>query len=289
MDEHFVFCFTYSEKNMIWADSVCVHQISMDVTSLDTQLQRNYSQHNAAFFILYVLVGGLFVMNLFVGFIVDGFNANKGSSEAEIHYNRFNRLLDAHKPKYSRFSLPTNEVSALCRTFIGNSYWQAVSSVCVGVNVCFNLTDHANSPAWYNDVIETQNNIFNYVLFVEVFLSLIGYGPGGFLDDRWKAFDGFVAAGSLAGMILSNPSVTKFSKAFRLARILRLMIMIKAIRVIMETLISALPQLVNILLLLVLVYSIFAVIFIQFFGLTKVSLPKINIGPVMMHMICSCI
>lgn len=70
-------------------------------------------------------------------------------------------------------------------------------------------------------------------------------------------------------MLFQNPSITKFSKAFRLVRILRLMIMIKAIRVILETLISAGPQLLNILLLLVLVYSIFAVVFIQTFGLTK--------------------
>ena len=245
-------------------------QISMDVTSPDQQLHRNNSMYNAAFFIMYVLVGGLFVMNLFVGFIVDGFNANKGSSVAELHYNRYYRLLQSHTPKYKYFTLPMNQASALCRYFIGNQYWQFVSSLCVAVNVVFNLTDHANSPPWYDDVIATQNNIFNYVLFVEVFLTLIGYGPGGFIDDKWKAFDGLVAIGSLAGMILSNPSVTKFSKAFRLARILRLMIMIKAIRVILETLISVLPALVNIMVLLVLVYSIFAVVFIQFFGLTKV-------------------
>ena len=266
-----IVCFMWQTVRIAINCGSMLLQISMDVTSPDQQLQRNYSLYNAAFFIMYVLVGGLFVMNLFVGFIVDGFNANKGSSEAELYYNRFYRLLQSHRPRYNYFTLPVNQVSAICRSLMGNQLWQTVSSLCVGVNVTFNLSDHANSPPWYDDIIETQNNIFNYVLFIEVFLNLVGYGPGGFLDDKWKAFDGFVAIGSLAGMIISNPSVTKFSKAFRLARILRLMIMIKAIRVILETLISVLPQLVNILLLLVLVYSIFAVVFIQVFGLTKVS------------------
>lgn len=250
----------------------------MDVTGVDQQPQRNHSLYNATFFVMYVLVGGLFVMNLFVGFIVDGFNANKGSSDAEVHYNRFMRILETKKPKYNYFTLPVNEASAQCRALVGNQYWQMISSFCVAINVAFNLSDHSGSPAWYDDIIQTQNNIFNYVLFVEVFLNLVGYGPGGFIDDKWKAFDGLVAVGSLAGMILSSPSVTKFSKAFRLVRILRLMIMIQAIRVIVETLISVLPQLMNILLLLVLFYSIFAVIFIQFFGLTKVSLqPHLHI------------
>ncbi len=49
-----------------------------------TNANRIYS----LFFISYLIIGGLFVMNLFLGFIVDGFNANKGSSEAEIQFNR---------------------------------------------------------------------------------------------------------------------------------------------------------------------------------------------------------
>ena len=158
-------------------------------------------------------------MNLFVGFIVDGFNCNKGSSEAEVYYNRFIRQLKTHKPKYDFFSRPNNILSNLCRRLIGNSYWQGFSSTCVAVNVLFNLTDHANASETYEYVIQTQNDIFNYVLFLEVFLTLIGYGPGGFIDDRWKGFDAFVAFGSLAGMIAKSASITKFSKAFRLVRL----------------------------------------------------------------------
>jgi len=130
-------------------------------------------------------------------------------------------------------------------------------------------TDHKGASLAYEEIIETQNTIFNFVLFIEVFITLLGFGPGGFIDDRWKGFDAFVAFGSLAGMVAQSPSITKFSKAFRLVRILRLMIMIRAIRVILETLISALPQLVNIMVLLFLVYSIAAVMLVQTYGMTK--------------------
>ena len=40
-------------------------------------LSRNYSMHNALFFVVYVFVGGVFVMNLFVGFI--GRNSQKSA------------------------------------------------------------------------------------------------------------------------------------------------------------------------------------------------------------------
>ena len=36
-----------------------------------------HSPYNALFVVTYLVIGVLFVMNLFVGFIVDGFNANK--------------------------------------------------------------------------------------------------------------------------------------------------------------------------------------------------------------------
>jgi len=91
----------------------------------------------------------------------------------------------------------------MCRNLVSNSTFQTFSSTCVAVNVLFNLTDHASASEFYENIVQQQNNVFNYVLFVEVFLSLIGYGPGGFVDDKWKAFDAFVAVGSLAGMIVS--------------------------------------------------------------------------------------
>ena len=133
-------------------------------------------------------------------------------------------------------------------------------------------TDHRGAAEYYEDIIDLQNNIFNYVLFFEVFVAMVGWGPGGFLDDRWKLFDAFVAVGSITGMVVQNPMITKFSKAFRLVRILRLMIMIKAIRVILETLVAVLPQLINIMLLLLLVYSIFSVVGMQLFGVVRPGL-----------------
>ena len=117
-----------------------------------------------------------------------------------------------------------------------------------------------------------QNEVFNYVLFVEVFLAFIGYGPGNFLDDKWKLFDAIVATGALVGMVYQSHHVTKFSKAFRLTRILRLMIMFRPIRMILETLIAVWLEIINILVLLLLVYAIFAVMGMQLFGMVKPGL-----------------
>ena len=132
-----------------------------------------------------------------------------------------------------------------------------------------NRSDSKGASLDYQDLIELQNTIFNFVLFFEVFITLIGYGPGGLIDDKWKGFDAVVALGSLVSMVAQNSMISKFAKAFRLMRILRFMIMFRAIRVILEVLISSLPQLVNIGVLLLLAYSVVAVMLVQLYGMTK--------------------
>eukprot|EP00960_Hanusia_phi_P035947 752049-Hanusia_phi.AAC.4 len=215
-------------------------------------------------------------MNLFVGFIIDGFNANKGSSEKDIIFSRFNRQLYMYRPKYFKGHLPQNAVSIQARKLLAHRYFDIVSSLCVLINVTFMLVDHAGASQRFENMIASQNNFFFAVLVLEVCINLIGFGPGAFIYDNWKTFDLIIALGSSAGYMAQNDKVSQFSKSFRLFRIFKLMKMITPIRIILETLISCLPQLANIVLLLVLVYSIFAVSFVQMFGTTRNG---VRLGP----------
>ena len=165
--------------------------------------------------------------------------------------------------------MPTNSVSTACRSLMENLLWQRFSLICVTINVTWNLTEHDDSPAWLDRMILLQNQVFDAVLFFEVIMNLIGFGPRGFVYDRWKAFDLIVAMGAIVGYASGDVNVTRFAKAFRLVRILRLTIRIKSMKLILETALACMLEFVNILVLLLLVYSIFAVLFIQSFGLVK--------------------
>lgn len=244
---------------------------AMDLTDYDQSPKENHSQINSLFFVVYLIVGALFVMNLFVGFIVDGFNANKGSTDEDLLYNRFVRQLQIAKPKYKVFREPQNSVSESARKLINHRRFQIFSGACVFLNVCMMLADHADSTEAFQRMIDQQNLVFFVELWMEVLLNLAGYGPGGFWDDPWRGFDLFVAMGSAAGYLAgsSSSNLGNFTRSFRLLRIVRLMKMIRPIRIILETLIASISQLANILLLLFLVYSMFAVVAVQLFGNTK--------------------
>ena len=256
-------CSTFKYVSILYA--------CMDVTEVNVSPKVNNSVTSAAFFLVYIFFGGLFVMNLFVGFIIDGFNANKGSSNEEMIYGRFRRQLHASRPKYETFRPPNNRYSTACRKLFESSLFQSFSTLCVVVNVFFLLADNADVVAGsnYDTLLKTQNLVFFGELSFEVVLMAFGFGIGGFYNDPWKGLDLFICLGQSAGLIAQNPKLSNFAKVFRLFRVVRLAARIKSVRVILETFAHTVPQLTNIMLLLVLFYSMAAVMGVTFFATTR--------------------
>jgi voltage-gated sodium channel len=105
---------------------------------------------------------------------------------------------------------------------------------------------------------------------MQILLHLVAFGPGTFIDDRWKAFDVVVALGTATGYIDNAESLSAFVKSFRILRVIRLLKMLKPIKVIIETLALCVPQLINIICLVIIVYTMVAVAATQV--RTKISL-----------------
>ena len=53
----------------------------MDSTDVGLEPQFNASSYFVGFFVLYMIVGSLFIINLFVGVVIDNFNKNKERNE----------------------------------------------------------------------------------------------------------------------------------------------------------------------------------------------------------------
>lgn len=53
----------------------------MDSTDIGMEPQFNASPYFVAYFVLYMIVGSLFIINLFVGVVIDNFNKNKEKNE----------------------------------------------------------------------------------------------------------------------------------------------------------------------------------------------------------------
>ncbi len=260
-------------QNLPFVDTM---HMAMDLTDYDLMHSRNHSMPNAFFFIIYVFVGGTLCINLFVAFIVDGFNISKGTTDQDAFYFRFLRLVSLRKPPQKNVLLPTNFISCFCRSVVEHPIWHKLSIACIVISVGFNLTQNVDNPPEKVVMIKLQNLVFGCVLIFEVFVNFMAYGPRGYARDNFRNFDFVVAAITFGGIMAQfnnegnkDESFSKFARALRLAGILHLMAKIKSVQTIVETAIHCLPELANIMLLLVLIYSIFAVLFTQFFGLVR--------------------
>ena len=247
-----------------------VMQDAMDVTSKGLSPQIDYTQLNSLFFITYLVFGSLFTMNLFVGFIVDGFNSSQGDdSEAEAIHTRLLRAIREFAPRYEVYTPPTNKFSRWLRFVTDSRPFIGFSMACVTVSVVFMLADHKDPSPMFSSILYWQNIFLFWQLVVEVFIVMLAHGPQGWLNDSWKAFDLFVCVGSAAGVVSSRKELETIARCFRIFRIIRLMKFIKPIRIILSTLIASVPQLVNIAALLLMFWSMFAVIFVQLYSTTK--------------------
>lgn len=256
---------------------VSTMQDVMDITEKDISPQVRSSELNSLFVVAYLLFGSLFIMNLFVGFIVDGFYSNKGDdSEAEAKYSRILRALREFSPHYDRYLSPQNNYSRALRYVVDSPVFTGLSMLSVSVSICFMLADHKNPTPEFEQAFELQNVVAFWVLFGETVLIVMAYGPQGWLNDGWKAFDLFILVGTAAGVISSRPDVETVSRCIRVFRIIRLMKMFRPIRTILKTIVTCSPQLINLAGLLFLFWTIFAVVFVRLYSTTKFGM---RMGP----------
>ncbi len=249
----------------------------MDITEFERAPKKLAYPEASAFFVVYILVGGMFVMKLFIGFVVDGFHAMKGESEAEVIFGRYKRQLKQHAPFYDTFLPPGNIVSSYTRKLITHSAYQTFTTLCLFTNVVFLLADTSDSKGTeYGKFQDLQNFFFFCVLVLEVILMIIGFGPGGLYNDLWRLFDFTVCLATALGYISQNDALTSVARICRLGRVIRLMRRFEQIRIIIETMVKTLPQLANVIILLILVYSMAAVLGVQLFSTTK---PGLRMGP----------
>lgn len=102
--------------------------------------------------------------------------------EIDRHYENFNRYIQAATPNQLPRKLPSYRLSQAARYVAGTTGFKTLSSICVVINICFLLSDHAYSSDSYRRILAIQNSVFFWVLFVEVVVGVVGFGIEGFVS-----------------------------------------------------------------------------------------------------------
>uniref|UniRef100_A0A1I8A0L3 Voltage-dependent T-type calcium channel subunit alpha n=1 Tax=Steinernema glaseri TaxID=37863 RepID=A0A1I8A0L3_9BILA len=267
----------------------------IDSVGVDMQPIENYNEWRMIYFISFLLLVGFFVLNMFVGVVVENFHKCKEALEAEMkekaRQKRLERKLRRQqyedqciKKKKREKPHPYWYRYGPTRLFIHNivtsKYFDLAIALVIGINVISMAMEFYMMPAGLKYVLKALNYFFTAVFTLEAGMKLMALGIRRFLKERWNQLDIFIVFLSIAGIIFEefealelpiNPTIIRVMRVLRIARVLKLLKMAKGIRSLLDTVGEALPQVGNLGSLFFLLFFIFAALGVELFGKLECS------------------
>lgn len=262
-----------------WVD---VMVTAIDSTDIDMQPIRDHNMKWAIFFVAYIMVGSFFVVNLFVGVIIDNFNKMKAALGGDFMLTpEQKKWIEAQKAASRvgpvRILKPAKQPLRRAIFFlVKRQRFEWTIMVCIIVNTLLMGTQYFGISTAHSDVLDAFNDAFAVIFTVEASLKLTAYGVA-YFEDKWNRFDFVVVAGTLASYVIESltgthvKSLAMIVRVIRVTRILRLVKASKGIRHILLTLYISLPGLSNITSILFLMLFIYATMGVQLFATVALS------------------
>uniref|UniRef100_M3YWH2 Voltage-dependent T-type calcium channel subunit alpha-1H n=1 Tax=Mustela putorius furo TaxID=9669 RepID=M3YWH2_MUSPF len=281
----------------------------LDAVGIDQQPVPNHNPWMLLYFISFLLIVSFFVLNMFVGVVVENFHKCRQHQEAEEARRREEkrqrrlqrkrrRLLPCavvaavpsssakhalpaeaqRRPYYADYSPTRRSIHALCTSH----YLDLFITFIIGVNVITMSMEHYNQPKSLDEALKYCNYVFTVVFVFEAALKLVAFGFRRFFKDRWNQLDLAIVLLSIMGITLEeiemsaalpiNPTIIRIMRVLRIARVvLKLLKMATGMRALLDTVVQALPQVGNLGLLFMLLFFIYAALGVELFGRLECS------------------
>ncbi|OWK15330.1 CACNA1G, partial [Cervus elaphus hippelaphus] len=254
----------------------------LDAVGVDQQPIMNHNPWMLLYFISFLLIVAFFVLNMFVGVVVENFHKCRQHQEEEEARRREEKRLrrlekkrrskekqmadlmlddviasgssasaapEAQcKPYYSDYSRFRLLVHHLCTSHYLDLFITGV----IGLNVVTMAMEHYQQPQILDEALKICNYIFTVIFVLESVFKLVAFGFRRFFQDRWNQLDLAIVLLSIMGITLEeievnaslpiNPTIIRIMRVLRIARVLKLLKMAVGMRALLDTVMQALPQ-----------------------------------------------
>ncbi|XP_016313568.1 voltage-dependent T-type calcium channel subunit alpha-1I-like, partial [Sinocyclocheilus anshuiensis] len=253
----------------------------LDAVGIDQQPVINNNPWMLLYFISFLLIVSFFVLNMFVGVVVENFHKCRQHQEVEEARRREEKRLKRMEkrrrkaqrlPYYSSYG----RVRRMIHSFCTSHYLDLFITLIICINVVTMSLEHYNQPQSLETALKYCNYFFSSTFVVETMLKLVAFGFRRFLKDRWNQLDLAIVLLSVMGITLEeieisaslpiNPTIIRIMRVLRIARVLKLLKMATGMRALLDTVVQALPQVGNLGLLFVLLFFIYAALGVELFG-----------------------
>uniref|UniRef100_A0A8C0JAA0 Calcium voltage-gated channel subunit alpha1 H n=1 Tax=Chelonoidis abingdonii TaxID=106734 RepID=A0A8C0JAA0_CHEAB len=212
----------------------------LDAVGIDQQPVQNHNPWMLLYFISFLLIVSFFVLNMFVGVVVENFHKCRQHQEAEEARRREEKRLRRlekkrrskelyvseaqRRPYYADYSPTRRYIHTLCTSH----YLDLFITFIIGVNVITMSMEHYNQPKSLDEALKYCNYVFTIVFVFEAVLKLVAFGFRRFFKDRWNQLDLAIVLLSIMGITLEeiemnaalpiNPTIIRIMRVLRIAR-----------------------------------------------------------------------
>jgi hypothetical protein len=262
---------------------------AMDTTEVDHALQTNSNPGASVYFLVFVMIGSFFFMNLFIGVVFEKFQLAKKTesslsllfmSKEQIFWVEMQQLIISSRPQAEVKYVPMDKFRVFFYKIACSTAFEATIMACIILNMLqMSVAYYEASPA-YNSALENINLAFTAVFIVEAFIKLAGFGLN-YFRHKWNRFDFFVVTTSILDLSLTyfgsstvkflriGPQLARVIRVLRVSKLFRIVKSMRSITELLRILGYSLPAVLNILSLLLLIYFIYAILGVYLFNSVK--------------------
>uniref|UniRef100_A0A8C1LJN4 Calcium voltage-gated channel subunit alpha1 Ia n=1 Tax=Cyprinus carpio TaxID=7962 RepID=A0A8C1LJN4_CYPCA len=225
----------------------------LDAVAVDQQPITNNNPWMLLYFISFLLIVSFFVLNMFVGVVVENFHKCRQHQEVEEAKRREEkRLRRMEKKRRKAQKLPYyasySHVRLMIHTLCTSHYLDIFITFIICVNVVTMSLEHYSQPHSLEITLKYCNYFFTSTFVLEAVLKLIAFGFRRFFKDRWNQLDLAIVLLSVMGITLEeieisaalpiNPTIIRIMRVLRIARVLKLLKMATGMRALLDTVVQ---------------------------------------------------
>uniref|UniRef100_A0A8C4NM16 Sodium channel protein n=1 Tax=Eptatretus burgeri TaxID=7764 RepID=A0A8C4NM16_EPTBU len=263
-----------------WMD---VMYAAVDSKKVNEQPKFENSLYCYCYFIFFIIFGSFFILNLFIGVIIDNFNQQKKKirgediflTEEQKKYHSAMKKLGSKKP-IKPTPRPSNKIQGFVFDIISNQIFDIAIMVLICINMLTMMIETEDQSKTMENALYFVNIVFIGIFTGECTLKMFALRYH-FFKFPWNVFDLVVVVISILGLVLQDtinkyflePTIFRVLRLCRIGRILRLIRGAQGIRTLLFALLMSLPALFNIGLLLFLIMYIFSIFGMAQFGFLR--------------------
>ncbi|XP_030397221.1 sodium channel protein type 4 subunit alpha [Gopherus evgoodei] len=263
-----------------WMD---IMYAAVDSREIEEQPLYETNLYMYIYFVIFIIFGAFFTLNLFIGVIIDNFNQQKKkfggkdifmTEEQKKYYNAMKKL-GSKKPQ-KPIPRPHNKCQGLVFDIVTKQAFDIIIMVLICLNMVTMMVETDDQSPTKINILYNINMIFIIIFTGECLLKMFALRYY-YFTIGWNIFDFVVVILSIGGIVLADiiekyfvsPTLFRVIRLARIGRVLRLIRGAKGIRTLLFALMMSLPALFNIGLLLFLVMFIYSIFGMSNFAYVK--------------------